>query len=192
MSERLRVSFRRSKETEYFEREFLVKEAKEEEKIASPKKERNKLSSARKERSVIRIGHRRNTAIHQARPSSMVPDVGRATFNLALPKPAKITARCLESKTVEIQRLLASENLGDRKPSELLRTMRRLAENHNIDDFLLFELSNQEMPIPVQITLASISPITTDKAAVVADRIFEMNPNSVSSVASVLKEVAHL
>ncbi|GFT86378.1 hypothetical protein NPIL_614001 [Nephila pilipes] len=46
----------------------------------------------------------------------------------------QIIARCSESKAAEIRCLLASESLGDQKPSELLRAMKRLAENHNIDD----------------------------------------------------------
>ncbi|GFS47689.1 uncharacterized protein TNCV_1973521 [Trichonephila clavipes] len=60
---------------------------------------------------------------------------------------AKIIERCSENKTQEIRRLLAGESLGDRKPSELLRIMKRRAENHNIDDSLLFELFNQAMPV---------------------------------------------
>lgn len=37
-----------------------------------------------------------------------------------------IVERCGESKTLEIRKLLAGEQLGDRKPSELLRDMTRL------------------------------------------------------------------
>ncbi|GBN19873.1 hypothetical protein AVEN_105804-1 [Araneus ventricosus] len=96
----------------------------------------------------------------------------------------KIIDRCSESKTQEIRRLLAGESLGDRKPSELLRVMKRRAENHNIDDSLLLELFNQAMPVPVQTILASISPITSDKAAEVADRILAINPNSIHAVSS--------
>ncbi|GFS41757.1 hypothetical protein NPIL_251591 [Nephila pilipes] len=50
---------------------------------------------------------------------------------------------------------------------------------------MLFQLFNEAMSIPVQTILAFISPITSDKAAVVADRIYEINPNSVNSVTSV-------
>ncbi|GBL64082.1 hypothetical protein AVEN_185981-1 [Araneus ventricosus] len=96
----------------------------------------------------------------------------------------KIIDRCSESKTQEIRRLLAGESLGDRKPSELLRVMKRRAENHNIDDSLLLELFNQAMPVPVQTILASISPITSDKAAEVADRILAISPNSIHTISS--------
>ncbi|XP_055928700.1 uncharacterized protein LOC129959832 [Argiope bruennichi] len=83
----------------------------------------------------------------------------------------KVIDCCSESKTQEIRRFLAVESLGDRKPSELLRIMKRRAERHNIDDSLLLELFNQAMPVPVQTILASISPISSDKAANVAERI---------------------
>ncbi|GFX03235.1 transposon Ty3-I Gag-Pol polyprotein [Trichonephila clavipes] len=116
-----------------------------------------------------------------------------STFELASPKPitesnelkAKIIERCSENKTQEIRRLLAGESLGDRKPSELLRIMKRRAENHNIDDSLLFELFNQaNMPVPVQTILASISPITSDKASEVADRILAISPHAINAVSA--------
>ncbi|GFT80439.1 retrovirus-related Pol polyprotein from transposon 17.6 [Trichonephila clavipes] len=97
---------------------------------------------------------------------------------------AKIIERCSENKTQEIRRLLAGESLGDRKPSELLRIMKRRAENHNIDDSLLFELFNQAMPVPVQTILASISPITSDKASEVADRILAISPHAINAVSA--------
>lgn len=94
---------------------------------------------------------------------------------------SKIIERCSESKSQEIRRLLAGENLGDRKPSELLRIMQRRAESHKIDDSLLFEIFMQAMPTSVQTILASISPLSTDKAAEVADRILEINIGNVSA-----------
>ncbi|KAF8791342.1 uncharacterized protein LOC129959660 [Argiope bruennichi] len=97
---------------------------------------------------------------------------------------AIVIERCSESKTQEIRRLLAGESLGDRKPSELLRIMKRRAESHNIDDSLLFELFNQAMPVPVQTILASISPISSDKAEDVADRILDINSTSISTISS--------
>ncbi|GFU06391.1 uncharacterized protein TNCV_907591 [Trichonephila clavipes] len=43
----------------------------------------------------------------------------------------EVIARCSESKSQEIRRLLAGEQLGDRKPSELFRVMQRRSESHN-------------------------------------------------------------
>lgn len=84
---------------------------------------------------------------------------------------AKIILRCGESKTEEIRRLLAGELLGDRKPSELLRDMKRRAESHKLEDSLLFELFNQALPLNVQTILASIDSLTCEKAAEIADKI---------------------
>ncbi|GFW68444.1 uncharacterized protein TNCV_3299861 [Trichonephila clavipes] len=105
-----------------------------------------------------------------------------STFELASPKP--ITESKTKYNYTEIRRLLAGESLGDRKPSELLRIMKRRAENHNIDDSLLFELFNQAMPVPVQTILASISPITSDKASEVADRILAISPHAINDVSA--------
>ncbi|GFX98981.1 transposon Tf2-9 polyprotein [Trichonephila clavipes] len=62
--------------------------------------------------------------------------------------------------------------------------MKRRAENHNIDDSLLFELFNQAMPVPVQTILASISPITSDKTSEVADRILAISPHAINAVSA--------
>ncbi|GFX16087.1 uncharacterized protein TNCV_4703451 [Trichonephila clavipes] len=48
-------------------------------------------------------------------------------------------ARCGESKSQEIRRILAGEQLGDRKPSELFRVMQRQSESPNVTDSLLLE-----------------------------------------------------
>lgn len=92
-----------------------------------------------------------------------------------------VISRCGETKTQEIKRLLAGEQLGDRKPSELLRIMQRRAESHNVADSLLLELFLQQLPNTVQSILASVQPLTPQKAAEVADRIMEVSPAQVCS-----------
>ncbi|GBM79529.1 hypothetical protein AVEN_209501-1 [Araneus ventricosus] len=91
-------------------------------------------------------------------------------------------SRCGESKSQEIRRLLAGEQLSDRKPSELLRLMQRHAENHNVADSLLLELFLQQLPSNVQSILASISPLTSQKAAEITDKILDISPAQVSAV----------
>ena len=95
-----------------------------------------------------------------------------------------IISRCGETKTQEIRHLLAGEQLGDRKPSELLRVMQRRAESHTIADSLMLELFLQQLPANVQAILASISPLSPQKAAEVADRILEVMPSEVSIVSN--------
>lgn len=95
-----------------------------------------------------------------------------------------VISRCGESSTQEIRRLLAGEQLGDRKPSELLRLMQRRADSHNVSDSLLLELFLQQLPSNIQTILASIEPLTPQKAADVADRIMEITPIQINSVRS--------
>ncbi|GFT06455.1 hypothetical protein TNCV_3355921 [Trichonephila clavipes] len=72
----------------------------------------------------------------------------------------EVIARCGESKSQEIRQLLAVEQLGDRKPSELFR----------------------QLPPNAQSILASIQPLTAQKVSDVADRILEVTPVQVSAV----------
>ncbi|GBN45096.1 hypothetical protein AVEN_98144-1 [Araneus ventricosus] len=51
----------------------------------------------------------------------------------------EVIGRCGESKSQEIRRLLASVQMGDRKPSELFRVMQRRSESHNVAYSLLLE-----------------------------------------------------
>ncbi|GFU86607.1 uncharacterized protein TNCV_4986441 [Trichonephila clavipes] len=119
------------------------------------------------------------------------PDVAMAVRDVIL-SPGSINpysklkdefiARCGESKSQEIRRLLAGEQLGDRKPPELFRVMQRQSESHNVTDSLLLELFLQQLPPNVQSILASIQTLTAQKASEVADRILEVTPVQVSAV----------
>ncbi|GFU98812.1 uncharacterized protein TNCV_1215281 [Trichonephila clavipes] len=93
-----------------------------------------------------------------------------------------VIARCGESKRQEIRRLLAGEQLGDRKPSELFRVMQRRSESYNVTDSLLLELFLRQLPPNVQSIFASIQPLTAQKASEIADRILEVTPVQVSAV----------
>ncbi|GFQ82421.1 uncharacterized protein TNCT_15751 [Trichonephila clavata] len=92
----------------------------------------------------------------------------------------EVIARCGESKSQEIRQFLA-EQLGDRMLSELFRVMQRRSESHNVADSLLLELFLQQLPPNVQSILASIQPLTAQKASELADRILEVTPAQVSA-----------
>ncbi|GFX07175.1 transposon Tf2-9 polyprotein [Trichonephila clavipes] len=93
---------------------------------------------------------------------------------------AQLIQRTGELSQQEIRKLLTGEDLGDRKPSELLRTMNRRAASHNVPKELMLEVFLQQLPTAVQTILASITPITVEKAAEVADRILEVSTPTVS------------
>ncbi|GFR24950.1 transposon Tf2-9 polyprotein [Trichonephila clavata] len=114
---------------------------------------------------------------------------------------AQLIQRTGESSQQEIRKLLTGEELGDRKPSEFLRTMNRRASSHNAPKELMLELFLQQLPTSVQTILASITLITVEKAAEVADRILEVSiPNvslSTNAIASssenrILQEIERL
>ncbi|GFX34125.1 hypothetical protein TNCV_1698721 [Trichonephila clavipes] len=63
--------------------------------------------------------------------------------------------------------------IGDRRPSELLRVLRRRVESHIVPDELMLELFLQHLPTRVQSILEAISPLTLEK---VADRVMEVTP----------------
>ncbi|GFV89881.1 transposon Tf2-6 polyprotein [Trichonephila clavipes] len=58
--------------------------------------------------------------------------------------------------------------------------MNRRAVLHNVPKKLLLELFLQQLPTSVQTILASITPITVEKTAEVADRILKVNTPNVS------------
>ncbi|GFT88180.1 transposon Tf2-9 polyprotein [Nephila pilipes] len=92
----------------------------------------------------------------------------------------QLIQRTGESSYQEIRKLLTCEELGDRKPSELLRTMNRWAASHNVSKELMLELFLQQLPTSVQTISASITRITMEKTAEVADRILEVSTPNVS------------
>lgn len=95
----------------------------------------------------------------------------------------ELISRSGESSTQEIRQLLSGEELGSRKPSELLRNMKRRAETLKVPDNLMLELFLQRLPTSVQTILAAVSDITLDKAAEISDRILEVAPTPVESFA---------
>ncbi|GFT68385.1 transposon Tf2-6 polyprotein [Trichonephila clavipes] len=91
----------------------------------------------------------------------------------------QLIQRTSESSLQEIPNLLTGEELGNRNPSELLRTMNRHEALLNVPKELTLELFLQQLPTSVQTILASITLITVEKAADVTDKILEVNTSKV-------------
>ncbi|GFV75825.1 transposon Ty3-I Gag-Pol polyprotein [Trichonephila clavipes] len=79
------------------------------------------------------------------------------------------------------RKLFSGEELGSRKPSELLRNKKRRAKPLNVDDKLMMKLFLQRLPSSVQMILAAISDLTLNKAADIADRIHEVSPSPIET-----------
>ena len=83
--------------------------------------------------------------------------------------------------------MLSNEDLGDRKPTQLLRHMQTLlgTRQAEFDQELLRELFTQHLPTDVQEVLSATPPDTNITAlAEIADRVLEVNKSSVCAVKS--------
>ena len=98
----------------------------------------------------------------------------------------QLIARIADSERQKLRQLLTAEELGDRKPSQLLRKMQLLLGEKAkiIDSSLLRELFLQRLPANVQMILASADTMTIDKLAEMADRIMDVATPTMASVST--------
>lgn len=89
-----------------------------------------------------------------------------------------------ESESRQIQKLIGEMDLGDQKPSQLLRRMRDLARDKVTDDTLSVLWKNH-LPSSVRAVLAVTDTKDLSTLATIADKVMEsMKPLSVSAVSS--------
>lgn len=106
-----------------------------------------------------------------------------------------------ESETRRFQKLLSEMDLGDQKPSQLLRRMRDLARN-KIPDETLVVMWQGHLPPSVRAVLAVTQTEDLEQLAAIADKIVEtMKPCEVSEIKPspsesdytyILKEIAKI
>lgn len=92
---------------------------------------------------------------------------------------ARLIAEYEDSDAKKTRKLLEHVELGDRKPSSMLREMRHLGGNKVTDDFLR-TLFIQRMPSRAQAVLATLTPLTLDQVATAADKIQETSQDQSS------------
>ena len=125
--------------------------------------------------------------------SSLSPDVAQEVRELLITPPAEEPYKTLKDELIKrtsaseqkrLHQLLTSEELGDRKPSQLLRRMKQLLGEKNLEDSILKQLFVQRLPTNIQLILASTSQTTTlEELAALADKIMEVSvPFSISAV----------
>ncbi|XP_035454518.2 uncharacterized protein LOC118279093 [Spodoptera frugiperda] len=87
-----------------------------------------------------------------------------------------------ESETRQFQKLLGEMELGDQKPSQLLRRMKDLARD-KVPDETLRLMWQGHLPSPVRAVLAVTEVTNLDNLAVIADKVIETSkPLQVSEV----------
>lgn len=91
-----------------------------------------------------------------------------------------------DSHERQLQKLLNEAELGDQKPSHLLRHMKSLANNQIMDDALK-TLWLQRLPNQVQLILSASQGVDIAKMAEIADKIVEVNNSSGASIAAVTR-----
>ncbi|GFX02633.1 uncharacterized protein TNCV_728871 [Trichonephila clavipes] len=84
----------------------------------------------------------------------------------------RLISQFSDSETQKIKKLLTDLQLGDEKPSHLLRKMKELSNGQLQDDFLQ-SLWLQRMPPHIQ-TVLSASSEPLDKLAIIADKVSEL------------------
>ena len=88
-----------------------------------------------------------------------------------------ILKRTASSNRERVQKLLATSEMGDRKPSQFLRYLRSLAGPIPIDDIFLKEIWIQRLPRELQMPLAGRPELALDALADIADDMITYAPS---------------
>lgn len=89
-----------------------------------------------------------------------------------------------ESEERQFQKLVGEIELGDQKPSSLLRRMRELARNSQVSDKTLHSLWLSRLPDHVRAVLMVSQDQKLDNLATIADKILEGRSGEVSEMSS--------
>lgn len=104
---------------------------------------------------------------------------------------AVLLRRTTESESSRLRQLLNPDELGDRRPTQMLTRMRQLlgAQPPGSQDNILRELFVQRLPLNMRMILASAGNVPLDDLAAIADKIADYAVPSVSSVTPTARSV---
>nr|VZI12855.1 unnamed protein product [Spirometra erinaceieuropaei] len=89
-----------------------------------------------------------------------------------------------------LRQLLTGEELGDRKPSQLLRRMQQLVGERKFDTSILRQLFLQRLPLDVQTVLA-VSQGSMEELAELADKVMALRVAETHSVSHTASPISH-
>lgn len=117
--------------------------------------------------------------------SALPPEIATELRDLIVSPPATapfdtLTSELIKRTTMSEQRrlqLLQSEELGDRKPSQLLRRLQQLLgeKEATFDQALLRELFLQRLPTSVRMVLATANGLSISQLAQLADSVMDVS-----------------
>lgn len=103
-----------------------------------------------------------------------------------------LTARTQKSDQARLRELLSTADVGDRKPTRVLRRMQQLLGTKNLDATILRELFVQRLPSTVQLILAATpASLSLDELASLADKVVESTAGSASAVHAIAPVDTH-
>lgn len=128
--------------------------------------------------------------------ASLSPEIATEVRDLILKPPEinpydtlkkQLIKRTAPPEQRRLQQLFSSEELGDRKPTQLLRQMQQLLGDRagTLDSTFLKQLFLQRLPANIRTVLATAPTSTTlDELAELADRIAEVATPTIATVTS--------
>ena len=131
---------------------------------------------------------------------SLQPEVAQEVRDLLINQPAEtpytklkteLVKRTSASQQQRLHQLLNTEELGDRKPTQLLRRMQQLLGDSQLEPSIMKQLFLQRLPSNVQLILASTKDsMDTENLAKIADNILEVAPtrNAPSTLSTVVPQ----
>ena len=133
--------------------------------------------------------------------ASLSPDIATEVRDLILRPPtdnpydnlkAQLIKRTTASKQRRLQQLFNAEELGDRKPSQLLRRMQQLLGDKaaSTDSSFIRQLFLQRMPGNIHMVLASTAnAVSLEELATLADKVMDVASPAVVTTPQVTSDV---
>ena len=126
--------------------------------------------------------------------SSLQPNIAQEVRDLLVHPPTdqpytqlkdELIKRTSASEQKRLHLLLTAEELGDRKPSQLLRKMQQLLGENKLEESILKQLFLKRLPSNLQLILASTSEaVNITQLADLADKIVEASEPAASAMST--------